>query len=92
MVMVHFGMFDVLVFLLATMLIISVRRGPLCNVQNAEAGCMQRSFMILSALSMPGNAPVAGRLSIQSLLPIELGTWLHSKIDLRRDDFWGISL
>jgi len=68
-------MFDVLLLLLATMLFISFRRGSICNVQNVEAGCMQRSFTILSALLMPGNAPVAERLSIQSLLPIEPETW-----------------
>jgi hypothetical protein len=58
-------MFDVKVVLTYNDAFITARRGTICNVQNVEAGCMQRSFMILSALLMPGNVPVAGRLSIQ---------------------------
>jgi hypothetical protein len=66
-------MFDVSLLLTCNDAIITVRRGSICNVQNVEAGCMQRSFMISFALLMPGNAPVVVKLSIQLLLPIEPG-------------------
>jgi hypothetical protein len=63
--LVHLGMFDVRVVLSSNDALITARRGTICNVQNAEAGCMLRSIMTLSALLMPGNAPVAERLLIQ---------------------------
>jgi len=64
--LVHFGMLGVLELFTCNDAIITDRRGSICNVQNVEAGCMQKSIMILSALLMLGNAPVVGRLSILS--------------------------
>ena len=61
----HIGILDVKLSSIVAAMLIKVRRVSICNVQNVEAGCMQRSITILSAPLMPGNAPAAENWWIQ---------------------------